>query len=92
MTSERFLLTIDSTELTIVDATANDAGVYEVKFEGILVYPYSMDCVAETLAFLRQYPILSPASFELFIGELKQGVCTCGDKSKKVIDLYCVSE
>ena len=63
--SERIVITEFNKTLTIFNTTDDDSGVYEVKFTGLLVHPYSKKCEQDVLALLRHYPIAIPAHFYL---------------------------
>ena len=60
---ERITLSSDNMMLKISVTSEADAGIYEVKFVGLLIYPYSEFCEQETLALLRHYPALAPVTF-----------------------------
>jgi len=53
------------TTLTIANISESHAGVYEVKFAGLSIYPHD-NCQKETLALLRHYPVLSPVVFRVY--------------------------
>jgi len=53
------------TTLTIANISQSHAGVYEVKFSGLSIYPHD-NCEKETLAILRHYPVLSPVVFHVY--------------------------
>ena len=59
-------LSSDNTTLTIVNTSSSHSGEYEVQFAGLRVYPYSYLCEKETIAILRQYPLLSPVAFYVY--------------------------
>ena len=62
----------DNTTLTVINSTAADSGVYEARFDGLLVHPYSRICEKAVLDLLRHYPVLKPAVFYVgttFTGE-----------------------
>ena len=53
------------TTLTIANVSESHAGVYEVKFAGLSIYPHN-NCEKETLTILRHYPVLSPVVFHVY--------------------------
>ena len=59
----RIILSSDNTTLTVINSTAADSGVYEARFDGLLIHPYSRSCEEAVLDLLRHYPILKPAVF-----------------------------
>ena len=59
----RITLSSDNTTLTVINSTAADSGVYEARFDGLLVHPYSRFCEEAVLDLLRHYPVLKPAVF-----------------------------
>ncbi len=59
----------DTTELTIQDISKADIGVYEAKFTGLLVQPYSRNCEADVIDVLAHYPVLKAAVFHLTTGQ-----------------------
>ena len=59
-------LSSDNTTLTIANTSSSHSGEYEVQFAGLRVYPYSYLCEKETVAILRQYPLLSPVAFYVY--------------------------
>ena len=59
-------LSSDNTTLTIPNTSSSHSGVYEVQFAGLRIYPYNYVCERETLAILRQYPLLSPVTFYVY--------------------------
>ena len=61
--NERITLSSDNTTLKINLIYEADAGIYEVKFAGLLIYPYRECCEQETLVLLRHYPALAPVTF-----------------------------
>ena len=70
----KYLISQDDRSLTINDTVEQDAGVYEVKFTGLLRKGYEEKCRAdsEVLDLLSSYPIASPVTFQLVKqGELK---------------------
>jgi len=68
----RIILSSDNTTLTVVNSTVTDGGIYEVRFDGLLIHPYSRTCEEAVLDLLRHYPVLKPAVFHVgstFTGE-----------------------
>ena len=63
LTSGRITLSNDNTTLTVINSTAADSGVYEARFDGLLIHPYSRICEEAVLDLLRHYPVLKPAVF-----------------------------
>ena len=59
----RITLSSDNTTLTVTNSTAADTGVYVVRFDGLLIHPYSRICEKAVLDLLRHYPVLKPAVF-----------------------------
>ena len=59
----RVTLSSDNTTLTVINSTAADSGVYEARFDGLLIHPYSRFCEEAVLDLLRHYPVLKPAVF-----------------------------
>ena len=67
----RIALSSDNTTLTVINSTAADSGVYEAKFDGLLIHPYSRVCEIAVLDLLRHYPVLKPAVF--YVGATSTG-------------------
>ena len=68
----RITLSNDNTTLTVINSTAADSGVYEARFDGLLIHPYSRICEEAVLDLLRHYPVLKQAMFHVgttFTGE-----------------------
>ena len=61
----RITLSCDNTTLTVINSTVADSGVYEVRFDGLLIHPYSRYCEEAVLDILRHYPVLKPAVFHV---------------------------
>ena len=61
----RIILGSDNTTLTVVNSTVADGGIYEVRFDGLLIHPYSRTCEEAVLDLLRHYPVLKPAVFHV---------------------------
>ena len=61
----RIILSSDNTTLTVVNSTVADGGIYEVRFDGLLIHPYSRSCEEAVLDLLRHYPVLKPAVFHV---------------------------
>ena len=59
----RITLSSDNTTLTVINSTGADSGVYVVRFDGLLIHPYSRSCEEAVLELLRHYPVLKPAVF-----------------------------
>ena len=59
----RITLSSDNTTLTVINSTVVDSGVYEARFDGLLIHPYSRSCEEAVLDLLRHYPVLKPAVF-----------------------------
>ena len=59
----RITLSSDNTTLTVINSTVADSGVYEARFDGLLIHPYSRICEKAVLDLLRHYPVLKPAVF-----------------------------
>ena len=67
----RITLSSDKTALTVINSTAADSGVYEARFDGLLIHPYSRFCEEAVLDLLRHYPVLKPAVF--YVGTTSTG-------------------
>ena len=67
----RITLNSDNTTLTMINSTAADSGVYVVRFDGLLIHPYSRICERAVLDLLRHYPVLKPAVF--YVGTTSTG-------------------
>ena len=67
----RIILNSDNTTLTVINSTAADIGVYEARFDGLLIHPYSSSCEEAVLDLLRHYPVLKPAVF--YVGTTSTG-------------------
>ena len=63
--NERITLSSDNTTLTVANSTVEDSGVYEVRFDGLLIHPYSRTCEEAVLNLLRHYPVFETAVFHL---------------------------
>ena len=61
----RINLNSDNTTLTVISSTEADSGVYEARFDGLLIHPYSRFCEEAVLNLLRHYPVLKPAVFHV---------------------------
>ena len=61
----------DNTTLTVINCTVADSGVYEARFDGLLIHPYSRICERAVLDLLRHYPVLKPAMF--YVGSTSTG-------------------
>ena len=61
----RITLSSDNTTLTVINSTVADNGVYEARFDGLLIHPYSRSCEEAVLGLLRHYPVLKPAVFHV---------------------------
>ena len=59
----RFLLSSDSTTLTITNTVESDAGIYEVKHMGLVISQRQEKCESRVLDALQNYPILSGIRF-----------------------------
>jgi len=83
-------LSSDNTTITIANTSSSRSGVYEVQFAGLRIYPYNYLCERETLAILRQYPLLSPVTFYVYNDS---GKCLNDSLIQKCIiphDLYSI--
>ena len=65
ISSKRITLSSDGTTLTVANSTVADGGVYEVRFDGLLIHPYSRRCEEAVLDLLRHYPVFKAAVFHL---------------------------
>ncbi len=61
----RLVISENQMDLTIFGTTKDNEGVYEAKFTGLLVQPYSQMCEAVVLDLLARYPVLKAAVFHL---------------------------
>ena len=61
----RITLSSDNTTLTVIN------GVYEARFDGLLIHPYSRFCEKAVLDLLRHYPVFKPAIF--YVGTTSTG-------------------
>ena len=61
----RITLNSDNTTLTVINSTVAYSGVYEVRFDGLLIHLYSRYCEEAVLDLLRHYPVLKPAVFHV---------------------------
>ncbi len=52
----------NKTLTTVVDG---DAGVYEVRYDGLLLQPYDSVCEKMVMDITRHYPLLKPARFSV---------------------------
>ncbi len=66
---ERVAISEDHTELAIYDTSETDSGVYEARFTGLIIQPYSRSCEAGVLDLLAHYPVLKAAVFHLTTGQ-----------------------
>jgi len=71
----RIILSSDRTTLTVVNSTVADGGIYEVRFDRLLIHPYSRTCEEAVLDLLRHYPVLKSAVFH--VGITSTGEHTC---------------
>ena len=71
----RISLSNDNTTLTVVNSTLADGGLYEVRFDGLLIHPYSRTCEEAVLDLLRHYPVLKAAVFH--VGTTSAGEHAC---------------
>ena len=67
----RITLNSDNTTLTVINSTVVDSGVYEARFDGLLIHPYSRNCEEAVVDLLRHYPVLKPAVF--YVGTTSTG-------------------
>lgn len=85
--NERITLSSDNTTLTVANSTVEDSGVYEVRFDGLLIHPYSRTCEEAVLNLLRHYPVFKTAVFHL-------GTTSTGKPlevmTKEVCSMYCI--
>ena len=65
----RITLSSDNTTLTVINSTVADSGVYEARFDGLLIHPYSRYCEEAVLDILRH--VLKPAIF--YVGTTSTG-------------------
>ena len=64
--NERIVIMGFNKTLMISNATDDDRGVYEVKFTGLFIHPYSKSCERDILVLLRHYPIAIPVHFYVY--------------------------
>ena len=69
----RITLSSDNTTLTVINSTVADSGVYEARFDGLLIHPYSRFCEEAVLDLLRHYPVLKPAVFHVGTAGISAG-------------------
>ena len=85
----RVSLSSDNTTLTISSTKETDAGVCEVKYAGLRVYPYDRTCEYETLSLVGHYPLLSPAIFYVqAVGKELINILVAIMLSDKLCDLF----
>ena len=60
---ERVTISDNNKTLTVTNFTSEDAGVYAVQFNQLLVYPYNKPCTDDLISFIREYPLLKPVTF-----------------------------
>ena len=65
ITDSRYTLSNNNMTLTIAEVSEEDAGIYSVQFDGLLIYPYNKLCEQKSLELLRRYPVLAPAVISL---------------------------
>ena len=53
----RITLSSDNTTLTVINSTGADSGVYVVRFDGLLIHPYSRIREEAVLDVLRHYTL-----------------------------------
>ena len=86
----RFLLSPDSSTLTIANTVQSDAGIYEVKHMGLLISQRQEKCESRVLDALRNYPILSGIKFTV-INTLSGNVLMWLVNQHIVINVFNVS-
>ena len=64
--NERIVITDFNKTVMISNTTDDDSGVYEVKFTGLFIHPYSKYCEQDILSLLRHYPIAMPTHYYLY--------------------------
>ena len=64
--NERIAIMDLNKTLVISNSTDDDSGVYEVKYTGLFIHPYSKNCEQDILALLRHYPIALPVHFNVY--------------------------
>ena len=62
----RITLSDFNTTITITDTSENDSGVYEAKYNGLLIHPYDRICEGVVIDLLSHYPLLKPAVFHIY--------------------------
>ena len=60
---ERVAISNNNKTLTVTNFTSEDAGVYTVQFNQLLVYPYNKACTDDLISFVRESPLLKPVMF-----------------------------
>ena len=63
----KYILSSDNMSLTVMNITANDAGIYTARYDGLLLYPHNKTCEQQLLQALRHYPVLQPVTFTLSV-------------------------
>ena len=83
----RLTLNSDNTALTVINSTAADSGVYEARFDGLLIHPNSRFCEEAVLDLLRHYPVLKPAVF--YVGTTGTSAGEHSEKSIRIHSIEC---
>ena len=63
----KYIISTDNMSLTIMNISADDAGVYIAMYDGLLLYPHNKTCEKWLLRALRHYPVLQPVTFTLSV-------------------------
>ena len=54
-----------NTTITMTDTSEDDSGIYEARYNGLLVRPYDRGCERDIIDLLRHYPLLKPVVFHV---------------------------
>ena len=68
----KYSLSSDNMSLTIMNISAQDAGVYTARYNGLLLYPHDKGCEQQLLQALRHYPVFQPVTFTLSVDETSE--------------------
>ena len=62
----RITLSDFNTTITITGTSEDDSGVYEAKYDGLLVHPHNKVCEGVVINLLRHYPLMKPVVFHVY--------------------------
>lgn len=63
-----YSISSDGLSLTLSNLAELRSGYYTLQYDGLYLYQYDLLCEQETLNFIREYPLLSPAVMKLEVG------------------------